>query len=126
MCHGEIECRGGGDKACAQRNPRPSVLAGIIDTYGGIRYVIEHRSGLRHHKRHDELLVVVPRLKVHEPIAWNDIPIVVERIALTVREWIAQGRYGNEPWAVEAVRMYQLRQLEHTQRSLDLHAIAET
>ena len=122
-CKGIQACRGGGNKLCAKRDPRPSRLAGILDTYGGLRFIVAHRKSLKEHKRHDELLIVVPRLIVHEPIAWNHIPVVVKRIELTVEKWIEENN-PNEPWAQEAVRMYRLRCTENPRRSLDLNAVA--
>lgn len=125
VCFGG-ECRGGGNRGCVQRDPRPSVLAGILDTYGGLRFIVAHRRSLRSHMRHDETCIVVPRLKVHEPIAWGEIPIVVARIEHTVREWIKVHSIPNQPHVRDAVVMYQLRCLEQDQVSLDLGVIAET
>jgi hypothetical protein len=127
VCFGG-ECRGGGDRKCLQRDPRPSVLAGILDTYGGLRFIVSYRGSLKYHVRHDELLIVVPGLKVHEPIAWGDTPFVVARIELQVDRWIKQRCIPNEPFAYEAVRMYGLRKQEnpHSKRSLNLEQIAQT
>lgn len=125
VCFGG-ECRGGGNRGCAQRDPHPSVLAGILDTWGGLRFVVTHRNLVYKHARHDETVVVVPRLKVHEPIAWGDIPFVVARIEHTIREWIKAHSIPNESHVREAVVMYQLRCLEQDQRSFDPGVIAET
>jgi hypothetical protein len=125
-CSGdETQCKGGGNRRCRKRNPRASRLAGVLDTYGGIRFVVAHRTELRHHVRCDELLFVVPRLIVHEPIAWNDIPIVIARIELEFGKWLDTRPNLDEAGSV-AVQMYKLRCLEHTKRSLDLHSIVET
>jgi hypothetical protein len=126
LCRGG-ECRGGGNKQCAQRDPRPSHLAGILDTYGGLRFVVTHKRNLKHHVRPDETLIVVPDLLVHEPIAWGDIPYVIARIELAVDRWIERGT-PNEPHQREAVTMYRLRQLEHihSKRSFDPAVIAFT
>jgi hypothetical protein len=123
VCNDGVACHGGGNLACVKRNPEPSVLAGILDTYGGIRFVVTQDYQLASHVRCDETLIVVPNLLVHEPIAWGDIPIVIKRIEIVVDEWIARG-IPNEPHAREAVAMYQLRKKEHVQRSLNLEAIA--
>jgi hypothetical protein len=125
ICKGG-ECCGGGNKRCVQRDPLPSILAGILDTYGGIRYVVTPRSQLKHHIRPDELCIVVPNLVVHEPIAWGDIPFVTGRIEYAVDQWIKRRGIPNEPHAREAVIMYKLRCLEANKRSLDLSAIVET
>ena len=125
-CHG-LACKGGGNVRCIKRNPRASHLYGILDTYGGIRFVITHKSNLKHHVRPDELAIMVPDLIVHEPIAWDDIPVVIRRIELVVDDWIENNR-PNEPHAREAISMYQLRKLEHpnVKGSLNLGAIVET
>jgi hypothetical protein len=122
---GDGQCKGGGFKSCQRRDRKPSILAGIIDTYGSIRFVVTHRDQLKHHVRFDEVAVVVPKLKVHEPIAWGDIPYVIRRIELAVDDWLARGT-PNELHAREAAVMHRLRRQEQDQQSLDLHAICET
>jgi hypothetical protein len=72
-CRGSHSCYGGGNggnKACAQRDPRPSHIAGILDSFGGVRVVVAHKRSFKHHQRHDEFIAVVPDKLVHEPIAW--------------------------------------------------------
>ena len=122
-CWGE-QCKGGGNKRCVQRDPRPSRIAGIVDTYGGLRVVVDHMRGLKGHRRHDEVLVVVPGVRVHEPIAWGDIPGLIGRVQHEVDKW-AETR-PNAPHAMEAATMYKLRCLEQDQQSLDLYSIVET
>lgn len=68
---------------------------------------------------------MVPDAVIYEPIAWDDIPVVIRRIELAVGDWMARG-IPNEPRILESVTLYLLRQLEHTQRALDLGAICET
>lgn len=125
ICCGR-SCFGGGNLNCLQRKPWPSVLAGILDTYGGLRFVVTRRRWLKHHVRHDELLVVVPNLKVHEPIYWHDMPGVVARIEREVDLWIKRRGVPNDPVAREAVTMYRLRCLESQRKSLHLPDIAYT
>ena len=97
-CRG-LSCKGGGNHRCIRRDPKPSVLAGIIDTYGGIRFVVTQRRNLKAHVRADEVLIIVPKLKVHEPIAWGDIPMVIGRIEWEVTAWLARGEpNGDETW----------------------------
>ncbi len=119
------ECRGGGIRECVQRDPRPSHVAAILDTYGGMRVVVAHKPEFKHHRRHDEVLVMVPDLRVHTPIAWGDIPGVIGRAHAELDKWVEQNR-PNEPYAIEAVTMYQLRRLELEQGSLDIYDIVET
>lgn len=126
VCANNGRCRGGGNLRCFRRNPRASRLAGIVDTYGGIRFVVTHNSLLKNHVGHNELLFVVPKLRVHEPIAWGDIPIVIARIEYETRKQIEEMPTPNEPWKLEAITMYKLRCLEHTPRSHDLSEIAQT
>lgn len=128
-CNGRtIACKGGVNLNCADRNPLPSVIAAILDTYGGVRFVVTHRKSLPNHVAHDELAIIVPRLRVHEPIAWNDIPIVIARAELEVSKWIEQHREPNDPVHREIVTMYRLRCLEHphSKRSRDIAALAFT
>lgn len=123
-----VECKGGGNTRCRQRNSRASRLAGIIDTYGGIRFVVTHKRNLRHHVKSDELLFIVPNLLVHEPIAWNDIPSVVRRIEIETAKQIDAMPEPNEAWKREAIAMYRLRCLEQrtNKKSLNLDEIAQT
>ena len=118
-------CLGGGNRRCVQRDNRPSILAGVIDTYGSIRFIVTQRKKLKHHVRHDEVSIIVPDLLVHEPIAWIDIPGAISRIELAVDDWLARG-LPNEPHAREAAVRLKLRRLEQDQQSLDLSAICET
>ena len=87
--------------------------------------VVAHKKTLKHHARSDDLLIVVQPILVHEPIAWGDIPGLIEHVTWYVRKWIDDNN-PNEPWAQQAVRMYKLRCLEQNQKSLDLYSIVET
>jgi hypothetical protein len=118
-------CKGGGNLNCRKRDPRASVCAGILDTYGGIRYVVTHRSNLKHHRRPDEVAIIVPNLTVHEPIAWDDIPSVIATIDRAVDEWLSRGT-PNEPHAQECAAMYQLRRSRRQRDSVHIDDIVET
>lgn len=126
VCDGKT-CKGGDNRRCVKRNPRRSVIAAILDRYGGVRVVVTHRHLLKNHKRCDEICVTVPHLTVHEPIGWNDIPSVVASAEHSLDQWIKDNR-PNEDWAIEACKMRQLRKLEHinSHKSLNLEVIAET
>jgi len=121
------QCKGGGNKACIRRVPAPSVIVGVLDTYGGLRVVVTHRKSVRHHVKADELGIVVPHLRVHEPIAWGDIPTVIQRAELEIDKWIARG-IPNDPLHREIVTMYRLRRSEHpsSRGSLDLTKLVYT
>ena len=125
VCLVVIECKGGGNKQCRKRDPRPSHVAGILDTYGGLRFIVTHKASFKHHMRDDEVLLVVPNTLVHEPIAWGDIPGLIGKIEWYVRKWIDENS-PNELHTQQAVQMYRLRCLEQNQGSLDLNAIVET
>ena len=68
---------------------------------------------------------VVPNLIVHEPIAWNDVPVVIERARVELLRWL-DTRPNLTATEHECVMMYRLRCLEQDQQALDLHAIVET
>lgn len=112
-------------QGCYQRDARPSHVAAILDTYGGVRVIVAHKREFKQHRRSDEILIVVPDLLVHTPIAWGDIPGAIGRAHAELDRWVQHCR-PNEPYAVEAVTMYKLRRLEMNQGSLDLYAIVET
>jgi len=126
--YGFRPCKGGGNKGCIKRNPLPSIVAGVLDTYGGMRVVVTHRKSLRHHVRQDELAIVVPRLRVHEPIAWGDIPIVVKRVEIEIEKWIEQRGVPNDPLQRECIVMYQLRCKEglYSKGTRHIHDLVDT
>lgn len=106
--------------------PKSSVAA-ILDRYGCVRTVVTHNDALRHHTRCDEICVVVPHLRVQEPIDWNTVPELVRLAEQALDNWIKNNR-PNEPWKREACAMRMLRKLEHvdSKRALNLEHIAET
>lgn len=112
---------------CHRRNPHAAHIAIILDTYGGARTIVADRRSMRENVRQDEMALVVPNLLVHEPIAWNDIPIVIERARLELEKWLATRPNLNE-LQHQIVTMYRLRCLEHSgsKRSFDPSAIVET
>lgn len=122
---GIVPCRGGGNRGCWRRDPRPAHIALILDSYGGIRTVVGTRHSIKQNTRHDELAHIVPNLIVHEPIAWGDIPIVIERSRIEFELWL-DTRPNLDEDTHRAVVLYRLRKLEHSQRSCDLHAMVET
>jgi hypothetical protein len=121
---GAIPCKGGGNLHCWRRDPRPSVCAGILDTYGCIRVVVAAKESLGCHVRCDEIGIVVADLTVHQPIAWQDIPSLIGRVEHTVKLWCQ--RLPNDPITAQCAKMYSLRQLEQPRGSLDLSSIVET
>src|SRR5262245_23701656 len=104
-----------------------SAVAGILDTYGGLRVVVAHRWRMQFHKRHDELLFVIPKLRIREPVPWEKIPWLIASVERHIAEWI---RTRNDPddLAREQIKMYRLRCLEHphSKRALNLEHIVET
>jgi hypothetical protein len=122
-CKGK-ECFGGGNLACIQRDPEPSILAGILYCYGNIRFIVTQEKNLVHHLRPDEVAVIVPNLTIHEPLRWSDIPLAIARVELEVDLWLEQRH--NDPVAAELATLYKLRKLEQNRRSLNLSKIVET
>lgn len=108
---GAIPCKGGGNLRCWRRHPGPQRIALILDSYGGIRTIVGTRAAIRANTRHDEYAHTVPRLVVHEPIAWNDIPVVVERSKLEFDLWL-DTRPNLDEDMHRAVTLYRLRKLE--------------
>lgn len=100
-------------------------VAAILDTYGGVRTVVGYVRELRHHVRHDEICVVVPKFTVRGPIPWNDIPRIIALASRALIDWCDSHR-PNEAWQREAITMFRLRLLEQTPRSLHLPDIVET
>lgn len=86
-----------------------------------------HKKTFRHHVRNGEMLYIVPKLLVHEPIAWNDIPLVVERAKIEFEKWL-----GTRPNLTEGdhntVKLYWLRKSRHidSHGSVNLADIVET
>jgi hypothetical protein len=122
---GAVPCKGGGNRRCWCRDPRPARIAIILDSYGGARTIVGTTKSIKANTRHDELCHKVPKLIVHEPIAWNDIPIVIERARIELLAWLYTLPNLTEV-EQECVEMYRLRCLEQEQGSLDLSSIVET
>lgn len=127
QCKG-LECHGGGKRLCVQRDPKPSVIGGILDSYGGVRVVVAHKRAFKHHVAPGEFLCLVKNIKqrVHEPIAWKDSPIVIRLGEIAIEEWIAANEGSNDAAKREAIRAWKSRRTWNRQRALDLGAICYT
>jgi hypothetical protein len=88
--------------------------------------VVTHKRDLRNHIRAGEFAIVVPKLAVHEPIAWGDIPGCVGRAEHELAQWIEANSNTNDPAKREAITAWRARKLEYHKRSLDLEAICFT
>lgn len=66
-----------------------SAVAGILDKSGGLRVVVTQRWRMRHHVFRHERLFVVPDLDVKEPVPWNDIPPLIEKVQKHVASTLA-------------------------------------
>jgi|SRR6516162_5282561 hypothetical protein len=66
-----------------------SAVAGILDTKGGLRVVVTQRFRMRHHIGKGERLFVVPGYEVEEPVPWDDIPELIERVKKHVQQQLA-------------------------------------
>jgi hypothetical protein len=77
--------------------------------------------------RHDEFCFVVPRLLLHTPIAYNDIPTIIDRAHASFREWL-NTRPNLEEDTAHAVKLYHLRMSRHisSQESLDINSMVFT
>jgi hypothetical protein len=93
-------------------HPKPlskfSRIGGILDPYGGLRFIVARKYQFRAHVRCDELLFVVPGVKVVEPVPWEQIPWVISRITQHINEWIST---RNDPDVLELtpIKMYLIR-----------------
>lgn len=103
-----------------------SAVAGILDSYGCLRFVVSQRWRFKHYVRPDERLFIVPGLKVQEPVPWDDIPRVIAKVEAYIDEWI---RTRNDPAILDdmSIKLYQIRcrKTDH-KRAHDLLAIVET
>ena len=57
-----------------------SAVAGIVDRVGGLRVVVTQRWRMRHHVGKGERLFIVPGYEVAEPVPWDDIPPLIDRV----------------------------------------------
>jgi len=126
-CSGVVPCKGGGNMRCYKRNPHAAHIALILDSYGGVRTIVADRKSFKANVRHDEFFHVVPGLIVHEPIAWGDIPIVIERARLEFEKWL-DTRPNLDEDMYQAVVLYRLRQQRHhsARETFNPFEIAET
>jgi len=110
---------------CYKRNPHAAHVGLILNSYGSVRTIVADAKSMKASTRHDEWVHVVPGLIVHEPIAWNDVPGVIERARLAFEAWL-DTRPNLDEDQHQAVTLYRLRKLELNQRNLDLSVIVET
>ena len=105
---------------------RYSIVAAVLDGYGGAPVVVTERENLRHHVRPGMIPVIVPDLLVREPIPWWRIPSLLHTVDRYVEWWIAT---RNDPELTEhpALKLYTLRRKRGYQRhSVNIHDIVET
>ena len=63
-----------------------SIVAGIVDRHGNLnRMVITHPENLRHHVNKGESVVLVPRLKVQEPVSNDEAYELIARLEKLVK-----------------------------------------
>lgn len=69
-----------------------SHVAGILSMDGGLRVVVTRRKGdfERHHRRPGERVLIVPDLRVKEPVPWDKIPWLIGRVERHVRAWMRE------------------------------------
>jgi hypothetical protein len=103
-----------------------SIVAAVLDGYGGAPVIVTPRDQLHHHVRPGMIPVIVPDLLVREPIAWDHIPGLLNTVDRYVEWWI---KTRNDPEVSNhpAVRLYTLRRMRGYQRdSVNLYDIVET
>ena len=109
-----------------KRSRRYSIVAAILDGYGGDPVVVTPREQLDHHVRPGMIPVIVPGLLVREPIAWDHIPSLLAKVDGYVEWWI---KTRNDPELVNhpALVLYTLRRMRGYQRqTVNLLDIVET
>jgi len=58
-----------------------SAVAGIVNRAGVLlRVVVAKRSSFRHHASTVEKIVVVPKMRVQEPVPWHEIPALINKV----------------------------------------------
>jgi hypothetical protein len=57
-----------------------SHVAGIISPNGAVRYVVTEKWRFKYHLQPGERLFVVPKLRVREPIVWEQIPTLINAV----------------------------------------------
>lgn len=74
---------------CAKSTLGLSSVAGILDRRGSLRVVVTQRWRMRYHVAKGERLFVLPDLEVQEPVPWDDIPPLIERVQKYVSKKLA-------------------------------------
>lgn len=89
-----------------------SYVCGILDPYGGIRFIVDQDKTFRNHVRIDEICFVMP-WQTEEPVPWKKIPWLVAKVEHDIAEWI---RTRNDPDVLEQlpIKMYRIRCAENT------------
>lgn len=105
---------------------RYSIVAAVLDGYGGAPVVVTPREQLHHHVRPGMIPIIVPGLLVREPIEWDRIPDLLAKVDAYVEWWI---KTRNDPELVDhpAVKLYTLRRMRGYQKqTVNLLDIVET
>jgi hypothetical protein len=97
------------------RSRRYSIVAAILDGYGGAPVVVTERENLHHHVRPGMIAVVVPGLYVREPIPWDRVPALLAKVDAYVDWWI---KTRNDPDLINhpAVKLYTIRRTRGYQK----------
>lgn len=74
----------------------PSAVAGIIDRNGGMRVVVTPKWRMSYHVDRGERIFIVPDLEVEEPIPWDDVPALIERVQKHVVRSLAPTNHCGE------------------------------
>lgn len=64
----------------------PSSVGGVIDANGYLcRVVVTERERMHLHVVPGERLIVVPGLKIREPVSWREIPEVIQKVEAHIK-----------------------------------------
>lgn len=105
-------------------------VAGIIDRWGGIRFVVAVADSFRHHVAKDEICFIVPDPKggdghwlVEAPVPYDRWPIIVTTVELYIDEWI---RTRNDPDDLNhpCIMAYRIRREHGQQQSMHIPDLA--
>ena len=91
-----------------------SLAAIILDSYGNWNTAVAFKKSMKQQARHDELCLIIPGVKLREPVPWGAIPILIN-IARFYLDWWVDTR--NDPdfgGFAEHVTMYKLRRSENS------------
>lgn len=69
----------------------------VMDHGGGWRFVITEYREIKYHLGQGEFFIKVPRVRIYEPVGWDDIPRTIRLAERYATQWLVRHGYNHIP-----------------------------